>query len=144
MHGSCKQMIVVKTVLKWVQVLLNGTSGKIPNIQQADPNYRPSGCVIFALDDPVRARTPATQEFRENARDAIILITENDVSLTSIQEMLSSPDFYGDGANPYWAVNMAGGGPSGLVVADPDKKIPIEIGNPSGIVGSALVVTVRK
>ena len=115
-------------------------------IQSIEQNIRPSIRVIFAIDNPLRSfpsKSAVNNKLRENARDAFIIVTENDVHLWDVQEMLLSPDFYGEDAKPAWAINMAGGAPSGLVVADPRGKDPTRIGNSSGIIGSALVVTVR-
>ncbi len=115
-------------------------------IKEIEKNVRPSIRVVFAIDDPLRSfpsKNSVNNRLRENARDAFIIVTENDVHLWDVQEMLLSPDFYGEGAKPVWAINMAGGAPSGLAVVDPKNKMPITIGNPSGIIGSALVVTKR-
>jgi len=115
-------------------------------IGEDEKSVRPSRRVIFAVDNPGRSfpKDKPNNKLKQNARDAYIIVTENDVHLWDVQEMLLSPEFYGLGAKPLWAVNMAGGGPSGLVAADPPNKEPIVIGNPSGIIGSALVVTLRK
>ncbi len=108
-------------------------------ITQAETSLRPQLRVIFAVDDPGRGFPPKT---RESARNAYLIVTETPVHLWDVQKMLLSPDFYGSGSKPHWAINMAGGGPSGLVMRGADKN-PIIVGNPAGIIGSAFVITSR-
>lgn len=109
-------------------------------IVQSETRSRPQSRVIFALDNPGR-HFPSKN--RENARNAYLIVTESLVHLWDVQEMLLSPNFYGSGSKPDWAVNMAGGGPSGLIVSRGPDKAPITIGNLAGVIGSAFVVTRR-
>ncbi|MGA7385357.1 MAG: hypothetical protein WBW81_11895 [Methylocella sp.] len=109
-------------------------------IPQSETHLRPQLRVIFALDNPGRHFPPTS---REAARNAYLILTET-VHLWDVQEMLMSPDFYGAGSVPQWAVNMAGGGPSGLIMRGEVGKNPITRGNPAGVIGSAFVVTSRR
>lgn len=115
-------------------------------IKQVETNLRPQLRVVFAVDDPGRRYPPSkpNNKLKENARNGYIIVTEAPAHLYDIQEMLLSPDFYEAGAKPHWAINMAGGGPSGLIVRNGGDNNPILVGNPSGIIGSALVITQRK
>jgi hypothetical protein len=112
-------------------------------ISDAEANLRPQSRVIFAVDDPGRQFPPGrpNNKLRENARNGYLIVTEQPVHLVDIQKVLLSSNFYGEGAKPHWAVNMAGGGPSGLVIRTASPENPTVIGNPSGIIGSAFVVT---
>lgn len=115
-------------------------------IKQMETNLRPQLRVIFAVDNPGR-RYPhdkPNNKLKENARNAYIIVTESPAHLFDIQEMLLSADFYEAGWAPHWAINMAGGGPSGLIVRNEGNNNAILVGNPSGIIGSALVITQRK
>lgn len=114
-------------------------------IQQAETSLPPQVRVVFALDNPGRAFPPSkpNPKLRENARNGYIIVTEIPVHLWDIQQMLLSPEFYG-GGSPHWAINMAGGGPSGLIVKSESQESPIIIGNPTGVIGSALVITTRE
>jgi len=97
--------------------------------------------VSFALDDPGRKFSPKN---RENARNGYLIVTETRVHLWDVQKMLLSADFYGAGSKPHWALNMAGGGASGLIMRGGTDKSPIIIGNPAGYIGSAFVLTSRR
>ncbi len=115
-------------------------------ILPAEVRLPPQLRVVFALDDPGRSFPPdrPNNKLRENARNGYIIITETPAHLWDIQEMLLSEGFYGPAAKPHWAINMAGGGPSGLITYDTNGRDTTIIGNPSGIIGSAFVVTTRK
>jgi hypothetical protein len=112
-------------------------------IRQEEMKLRPLLRVVFAIDDPGRSfpKGNPNVKLKDNARNAYIVMTENPAHLWNVQEMLLSDDFYGQGVKPRWAVNLAGGGPSGLVVSGGVGEEPKIIGNPSGIIGSAFVIT---
>jgi hypothetical protein len=105
---------------------------------------RPTSRVIFATDNPGR-KFPPNNRNRENARNGYFIVAETPVALYDVQEMLLSRTFYGDQSiSPHWALNMAGGGASGLIVRPRADAQPIAIGNPSGVIGSALFLKERR
>ncbi|MGA7384800.1 MAG: hypothetical protein WBW81_08985, partial [Methylocella sp.] len=133
---SCRDAVQVGP-----RILEDPTVGEQRGITQAEKSSRSQQRVIFAVDDPGRRFPPNKR--KENARNAYIIVTSSLVHLWDVQEMLMSPDFYGSGSKPHWAVNMAGGGPSGMIVRGEANNDAIIRGNPSGIIGSAFVVTKR-
>jgi hypothetical protein len=113
-------------------------------ISDAEANLRPQSRVVFAVDDdPGREFPPGKPDskLRENARNGYLIVTEGTVHLVDVQKMLLSAEFYNAGSKPHWAVNMAGGGPAGLVIRTGSDKNPTVVGNPSGVIGSAFVIT---
>lgn len=118
-------------------------SAEQSGISDAEANLRPQSRVIFALDNPGRQFPPGkpNNRLRENARNGYLIVTEEPVHLVDVQKVLLSPAFYGAGSNAHWAVNMAGGGPAGLVIRTGSYKSPEVIGNSSGVIGSAFVIT---
>jgi hypothetical protein len=109
-------------------------------IPESESSIRAQMRVIFAVDDPGRSLS-RNNKSRVNARDGYIIVTETPAHLYDIQQMLLSPDFYGNGAGYLCAINMAGGGPSGLIVRGDSSGTSTIIGNSSGVIGSALVIT---
>ncbi len=119
-------------------------SSEQSGISDAEANLRPQSRVIFALDDPGRQFPPGKPDnrLRENARNGYIIVTEETpVHLVDVQKLLLSTQFYGAGSKPHWAVNMAGGGPAGLVMRAAGSKNPTVVGNPLGVIGSAFAIT---
>ena len=74
---------------------------------------------------------------------------QNPVHLWDLQAMLLDPMFYSEGSRPYRAINLPGGGASGMAVRDPahngaESEEPLIFGNPSGVNGAAIEITVAK
>lgn len=120
-------------------------SAEQSGISDAEVNIRPQSRVIFALDNPGREFPPGNPNvrLRDNARNGYLIVTEEPVHLVDVQNVLLSRGFYGADSKRWWAVNMAGGGPAGLVIRTDPYKSPEVIGNHSGVIGSAFVVLKR-
>ena len=97
--------------------------------------------VVLAVDNPNRAESHPAKG-RDSGRNVYFIITSNPVHLFSLQEMLLSSDFYGGPpVTAGWAINLVNGGPSGIAFSKPGSSDQIVFGNPSGVFGSAIVVT---
>ncbi len=124
------------------RILEDPINGDQHGIKLEEKKSRPQLRVVFAVDNPERNFPPTKK--KENARNGYLIITTSQENLYDVQEMLMSPSFYGSDSKPHWAVNMAGGGPTGIVIRGEGTAEVIARGNPSGVIGSAFVITSRK